>query len=95
MEVLGEAVGAQVEVDNLPLEGITLEHDGGRPSIEITVASRSGAHITHMVSELDDVWVKTEEGADQALELCAASATTLVTFRSALRADAVDGVTGR
>jgi hypothetical protein len=89
VEVLGERIGAQVEVDSLPLEGITLEHDEGSPSVEITVVDRRGGHLTHMVSDVRDVWLKTEDGADQALELAAASAVTLVTFRSALVSDAV------
>jgi len=91
VEVLGERIGAQVEVDSLPLEGITLEHDEGNPSVEITVVDGEGVHITHMVSDVRDVWLKTEDGADQALELAAASAVTLVTFRSDEMPDAVVG----
>lgn len=89
VEVLGERIGAQVEVDNLPLEGISYEHDGGNPAVEITVRDVRGAHITHTVADLYDVWLKTEDGADQALELETASTVTLVTFRSTMRSNSV------
>lgn len=91
VEVLGERIGAQVEVDSLPLEGISVDHDEGSSAVGITVQDSHGAHITHTVSNVHDVWLKTEGGADQALELAASSAVTLVTFRSASAPDAATG----
>lgn len=91
VEVLGETIGAQVEVDSLPLQGISVDDDEGKAAVEITVVDRQGAHVTHMVTGVLDVWLKTEDGADQALELAAMSAVTLVTFRSSVIPDSVAG----
>lgn len=91
VEILGESIGAQVEVDSLPLSGISVEHDEGNPAVEITVQDKRGAHITHTVSDVRDVWVKTQDGADEALELAAVSAVTLITFRTAMMPDEVAG----
>lgn len=88
LEVMGSRLGAQIEADGVPLEGISVEHDHGAPDIEITVGK-----VTHTIAHATNVWLKTSnEGADETLEIESPETVTLLTFRSALPSERVDGV---
>jgi hypothetical protein len=94
IEVLGADIGAQVESTGLPLEGITADLKGsGKTSISIIVGDKADDHVTHTIYAPAHVRLKrNEQGADEALEIESATETTLVLFRSAMRAEMVDGI---
>ena len=95
VEVLGSEIGAQIEVRELRLEGITAEvKDDDEGAISIMVGETPDDHITHVITAPSHVRLEqTQEGADQALQIESASgATTLLRFRSAMLPEMVDGV---
>ena len=98
VEVLGSAIGAQVESREQPLSGITAELKGGyRDVISIFVGDRSDDHVTHVIHAPSHVRLKeTEEGAHEALQIESGNGvTTLLTFRSTIRSELVNGYVSR
>ena len=49
VEVLNSEMGDQVLTDGLPLNGVTLETNGGRITIDISVGENTDAHQTHNI----------------------------------------------
>lgn len=94
VEILGLDIGDQVQVRNLPLEGIIVEtndSDGGE--MTIIAGNRPDARISHTICAPVRVWVKqNEQGADEALEIELPSGAVLVRFRSAVLPELVDGI---
>jgi hypothetical protein len=90
VEVLG-AVGAQTEARELPLEGISVNDHSGK-SIDISLGP-PGKGVSHVVAKPSHVRIEEEGGADRALQIESADGeTTLVTFRSAIPPEMVDGL---
>ena len=86
VEVLGPDIGAQEEVHNLPLEGISASAKDDEPeTIAISLGKTSEDHVTHTVTEPTRVWLEqTEQGANAALEIESAdNVKTLLRFHSA------------
>ena len=94
LDVLGPAIGAQPEVDNLPLSGVSSDH---ADTITISVARSMTEHFTHVIHAVTRVDVEqTEEGADAALQIESADGTkTVLRFRAAVLPETVDGVVRR
>jgi len=94
VEVFGSDIGAQVEARELPLQGITAElKREGENAISIIVGDTQEHHVTHTIAAPTRVILKrTEEGADEAIEIESAARTTLVRFRSAVPTEMVDGI---
>lgn len=95
VEVLSEEIGAQVEVEGKPLEGITAElKDGGEDSISIAVGPTPAERVAHNIQAPTHVRIEqAENGADMALQIeSEGGATTLVRLRSAMLPEMVDGV---
>jgi hypothetical protein len=95
VEVLGEEIGAQVEAEGKPLEGITAElKDGGVDSIIITVGLTPAEHVTHTITAPTHIRLEqAENGANMALQIeSSEGVTTLVRLRSAMLPEMVDGV---
>src|SRR5215470_5430995 len=86
LEVFNPDFGAQEEVRNLPLEGITIAEDDNTGAIAISAGKASDDHLTHTVVAPLHVWIeKTPQGADVALEIESKDDTkTLLRFRSAV-----------
>ena len=98
VEVLGSAIGAQIEVREQPLSGISADLKGGkRDSISILVGDRSDNHVTHIIHAPSHVRLKeTEEGAHEALQIeSERGVTTLLRFRSTVRSELLDGYVSR
>jgi hypothetical protein len=95
LEILGTDIGAQQQVRDLPLEGITFS---SRDSVPETIAISFGKspedHVTHTITKPTRMWLEqTSQGANAALEIESADdVKTLIRFRSALPADMVDGI---
>jgi hypothetical protein len=94
LEIFNSDVGAQEEVHELPLEGVTVSSEADKSeSIAINFGKAPEDHVTHTVNGATDVWLEqTSEGANAALEIESADKTkTLLRFRSPVPAEFVDG----
>ena len=94
IEVLKADLGAQSEIEELPLLGISadrLEHDG---TIAISVARSGREHLTHFVQAVTRMHrEQTAAGADVALQLESADGTrTIIRFRVAAAPETVNGI---
>lgn len=95
LQILGPNVGAQMQEQELALEGITDEWDEvDGNTIIIMTGSRPDDHITHSISRPTEVSLEqTDEGADVALAIKAADGNTaLLQFCVATRPELVDAV---
>ena len=95
LEVLSTEIGAQREVRDLPLKGITISSKGIEPeTISISLGNTPEGHVTHTINNASRIWlVQTSQGANAAVEIESVDEVkTLLRFRSALPADMVDGV---
>ena len=98
VEVLGSAIGAQVQSREQSLSGITAELKGkNRDVISILIGTTSDDHVTHVIHAPSHVRLKeTAEGAHEALQIESENGvTTLLTFRSTIRSELVDGYASR
>lgn len=95
LEVLATDIGAQQEALDLPLGGISATSKGGAPhTIAISLGKTPQDHVTRTIAKPTHVWLEqTSQGANAALEIESADQVkTLLSFRSALPAEMVDGV---
>ena len=97
LDVLGPEIGAQPEIDNLPLLGVSadrLDHDG---TIAVSVARSATEHLTHIIHAVTRVYIeRTDDGADVALQIESVDGTTtILRFRAAALPETVDGVLRR
>ena len=95
IEVFGSEFGAQIEVRDLPFEGITADlRNPDKDSISLMVGKTADDHMTHTVMAPTHVRIdQTHEGANEALQIESAdNATTLVRFRSPEFPDVAPGV---
>jgi hypothetical protein len=95
LEVFDPDSGAQEEVHELPLEGVSVSSEARlSESIAINFGKAPEDHVTHTVTGATRVWLEqTAEGANAALEIESADNTkTLLRFRSPVPAEFVDGV---
>ena len=85
LHVIDADMGAQVEAENLPLQGISADLKDNEDLIEINVGEPSGSHVEHQVAEPTHVRLKQNaQGADEALEIETEGGTmTLLQFRVA------------
>jgi hypothetical protein len=79
--LLGPRIGAQIEVRDLPFEGIV--SDPLATSISIHLGGMPGKNVEHPVATPISVWLEmTDEGAEAALGINSADGTTtLLEFR--------------
>jgi hypothetical protein len=93
IEVLGSEIGAQVQVREQPLAGVTAEVSDDRASISILIGKDVDVHVTHSIREVAHVRLKESHGAHEALQIeTPDGVTTLLTFRSKIPPELVDGV---
>jgi hypothetical protein len=91
IEELSAEIGDQIELKDVPLEGITAETNG-EDSIEIVLINKRGDHISRTIDRPRRVWLKhRENGADEVLEIEGETGATLVYFRSLVAPSEVDG----
>jgi hypothetical protein len=94
LEVIGPDLGDQVEVSGLPLEGVTVGlNTYGQEEITVSAGRPQGPRISHRIVSPSAVLLKrTDEGADEALEITANGERNLIRFRSAMRLELVDAI---
>jgi hypothetical protein len=77
VDVLGPDLGAQPEVDRLPLIGVSadrVDHDG---TIIVSVARSTDGHLTHVIERVTHVYLeRSEDGVEMALRIVSADGTT-------------------
>jgi uncharacterized protein DUF5335 len=98
VDVLGPALGAQPEIDNLPLLAVSAEHTpSGAMTIRISAARSAAEHISHTITEPTRVEIeRREDGADVALRIASADGLqTILRFRVAALPETVDGLPPR
>jgi hypothetical protein len=84
IEVMDPEIGDQIQVHELPLQGITAQSEGNR-NVEISVLDEAEHHLLHTIDAPRRVWLKqTEDGVDEVLEFETAQGATLVHIRAAV-----------
>ena len=91
LDVLDPAFGAQPEVDNLPLLGVTAD---GADAITISAGRSAAEHITHTIHAPSRVRIeRREDGADLALQIESGDGTkAILRFRVSAVPETVDGI---
>ena len=94
LEVIGSDLGDQVVARELPLEGVTVGlKTHGQEEIVVSAGKAQGPRISHRIVSPSAVLLKrTDEGADEALEITANGERNLIRFRSAMRLELVDAM---
>lgn len=81
VEVLSPLMGAQPEVLELPLSGISLNSPDQDPAVAVCMSRRQPEHLTHLVEHVSQIYVDHEAGDDTAIEVVASDGTrTLLRF---------------
>lgn len=86
IEILRPDIGAQLQADDLPLDGITAELRGPGATITIAAGTDPARHLSHVIS--DPVSVRLARGStgdDEALEIVDADRTVTLVFFDAPR----------
>ena len=94
LELIGPELGAQPEITDLPLVGVTAERGPRGDAITIAAATRDGANISHIVQEPTHVRIeRTNDGADEALAIESRDGVTaILRFKTPTHPDTVDGL---
>lgn len=97
LDILDPGLGAQPQIRDLPLRGITAEMSLRNPTITISAAREDGEFFTHSISSPTHVRIeRTNEGADVALEVESAEGTTaILRFKTIAAPETVDGIPRR
>ena len=70
LDVLGPDIGAQREVANLPLIGVSADRIDHGGAITVSVARSTIVHLAHIIHAVTRIYVeRTDEGADEALQI--------------------------
>lgn len=78
LEILSSAIGAQPEITQLPLLGVSFEADDDG-TIIIAAARTSADHITHAIQAPRRIWIeRTDAGADAAVQVESADGTKAI-----------------
>lgn len=90
VEILGP-LGAQYEAEQVPLQGISADH--ANKDISISLALPTNKIVEHFVLHPAKVRVEEQGGAEGAIQIESSEGqTTLVSFRSAVPPEMVDGL---
>ena len=97
VDVLGSEIGAQPEISNLPLVGVSADDPQRGDAIAIAVAPSPRDQFTHVVTGAIRLYVeRTDEGADVALGIESDDGIkTIVRFRTPALPETVDGLPHR
>lgn len=94
LDILGPDLGAQRQIDNLPLLGVFADRSDHDRTIEVSVGRSGGEHFTHLIEAAARISIaRTDDGADAALQVESADGTkTILRFRAAALPETVDGI---
>ncbi|HKT80046.1 MAG TPA: DUF5335 family protein [Vicinamibacterales bacterium] len=68
MEVMGSDIGAQPEVQHMPLLGLSAENHEGDGTIVVSVAKSASDHLTHLIHNATHLYLQEEPGAAVEIE---------------------------
>jgi hypothetical protein len=93
LDILSAELGAQPEVKDLPLIGITVEPDD-EAAVMVAVGRSPADHITHSIHAPVHIWLeRTDAGADAALQIESMDGTkAIVRLKTPALPETVDGV---
>jgi len=93
LELLEPEIGAQPEIDDLPLRGVTAELNVKEPTITIAAESAGGDQITHIIRTPMRVQLEqNDQGADIALAIESQDrAKAILRFTSPASTETIDG----
>ena len=81
LDILGEEIGAQPEIDGLPLEGISAEPVSTGGSVSIFVEKSLDDHLTHLIQRPVAIRVAEDNNGVDSMQISAADGTiTVVTL---------------
>ena len=94
LDVMSSSIGAQPQLDNLPLLGVSAEPVDRGGAITISAGSAEIGHITHTIHGPSRVLIeRREDGADVAMQIESADGTrAILRFRVAALPETVDGI---
>jgi hypothetical protein len=97
LDVVGPEIGAQPEIINLPLLGVSADRIDHDRAIAVSVMVSATGHFTHMIHGVTRIYIeRADDGADAALEIESADGTrTILRFRVAALPETVDGIVRR
>jgi hypothetical protein len=97
VDVLSPAMGAQRQIDKLPLLAISADRTDRDGAVALSVAQSGAGHLTHVIHEVTRIYVEqTDDEADVALEIESADGVkTIVRFWVAALPETVDGIIRR
>lgn len=97
VEMTGQSIGHQVQVRNLPLEGIVVEpNEIAEDEITIIAGSRPEAHMSHTVRLPRRVFLKqNDEAEDQEVEIESFGGSVLVSLCARVLPEIPDGLRAR
>ncbi len=78
VEIVSPTLGAQPEVVELPLDGITVNDDSAHPAIAISMSRQTPDHVTHMVEDVANVYIRRDGHVDSAIEIVAGDGTRTI-----------------
>jgi hypothetical protein len=93
VDVLRPDLGAQREIDNLPLIGVSADRVEPHGTLVISVGRSPTLHLTHVVHDVTRLHVeRTDAGADAALQIASSDGSkTILRFRVAALPEMLDG----
>ena len=93
LDILSPDIGAQPDIIDLPLVGVTFE-DLRAGTLTISAGRSAVPEITHTIQAPSHLWVeRTDAGADAALAIESADgATSILRLRTAALPETVDGI---
>jgi hypothetical protein len=97
LDVMGLDIGAQPEINNLPLRDISVDRAELGGTIVISAARSTTEHVTHIIDAVTRVSMeRTPEGADAALQIESADGlAAILKLRVAILPERVDGIPHR
>jgi Family of unknown function (DUF5335) len=94
LDVTSLSIGAQPELDNLPLVGVSAEPVDRGGTITIAAGSAAGGYVAHTIHAPSRVLIeRRDDGADVAMQIESADGTkAILRFRAVALPETVDGV---
>jgi hypothetical protein len=82
--MIAEDLGDQIQIRDLPLEGIIAElKDDGVDEIQIVTGNRTDRHVSDTIVGPRTVWLKQgDQPADEVLEIRSENRSALIRFRA-------------
>ncbi len=78
VQVIGQDIGVQPELENLPLEGLSAEPAGKGGSVSVFVERDVDDHVTRLIERPAKIMVDEGDNGRAAIEIVSADGTTTI-----------------